>query len=309
MADICVKLRDRVYPSILTHTQATGRWSIVDYPTQQLTLDLAGILKPDKGKVWLAHDWDQVELWFQAAIANDEPLLRAKREKWDIHALNTCEAFGLPYPPTRVDAHGHPDNRAWRESVGWLGKDDARRAFSKRFVYRILYRGNPAHAGDIPGAKALGLDGRKLADASRAWLAAHAAIPLDWARADEFIRTHGYTRTWAGRKRRTLSVGPDRKITEAICRELCNHRMQGGVADLLNLTVVEMNEKMPFLSLLSTKHDALTMECDEGLEEEAWPEYQRIVQQERVVEGVPMIFPASFKRVRWDGTEEKVATL
>ena len=304
-----MRLRERVFPSILTHTQATGRWSIVDYPTQQLTQDLEGVIRPDKGKVWLKHDWDQVELWFQAALAGDEPLLRAKREKWDIHALNTCEAFGLPYPPTRIDAHGHPDNRDWRELVGWRGKDDPRRSFSKRFVYRIIYRGNPAHAGDIPGAKALGLDGRKLADASRVWLAAHAAIPLDWARTDEFILRHGYTATWTGRKRRTLSVGPGGKITEAICRELSNHRMQGGVADLLNISLLELQDEMPYLILLGSKHDALTMECPEELEEGTWPMYQKIVQQERNVEGVNITFPASFARIRWDGTTEKVATI
>lgn len=304
-----MKIRSRVYPDILTHTQATGRWSIVSYPTQQLTKDLDGVICPDKGKIWLHHDFDQVELWLQAAIARDEPLLRAKREKWDIHALNTCETFGLPYPPTRIDAHGHPDNRDWRELVGWRGKDDPRRSFSKRFVYRIIYRGNPAHAGDIPGAKALGLDGRKLADASRTWLAAHAAIPLDWARTDEFILKHGYTITWAGRKRRTLSVDPSGKITDAICRELSNHRMQGSVADLLNISLLELQDAMPYLILLGSKHDALTMECPEELEEETWPEYQRIVQQERDIFGVPLTFPASFARIRWDGTTEKVRTL
>src|SRR4029077_7038383 len=301
-----VQLRERVYPTILTHTQATGRWSIVDYPTQQLTQDLEGVLKPDKGKVWLKHDWDQVELWLQGAIARDEPLLRAKREKWDIHALNTAEAFGLPYPPNRADAHGHPDNLAWRQLVGWKGKDDPRRSFSKRFVYRILYRGNPAHAGDIPGAKALGLDGGKLARAARAWLLPHAAIPLDWTRTDEFILRHGYTRTWAGRKRRTLSVGPSGRITDAICRELCNHRMQGGVADLLNLSLLELLQTMPYLKLLGSKHDALTMECPEDQEEASWPEYQRIVQQARDIDGGSMTFPASYKRLRWDGTTEEV---
>jgi hypothetical protein len=85
--------------------------------------------------------------------------------------------------------------------------------------------------------------------------------------------------------------------------------MQGGVADLLNLSLLELLKEMPFLKLVGSKHDALTMECPEELEEEAWPVYQRIVQQERDVEGVAMGFPASFKRVRFDGTEEKVAQL
>ena len=301
-----MRIRERVYPTVLTHTQATGRWSIVDYPTQQLTADLKDVLIPDKGTAWLSHDWDQVELWFQAANANDLPLLQAKKEKWDIHALNTCEAFGFPYPPTKVDANGHPDNAGWRAAIGWLGKDDPRRTFSKRFVYRIIYRGNPAHAGDIPGAKALGLNGPKLTNASRTWLAAHAAIPQYWARTDEFILRHGYTETWAGRKRRTLSVGANGKITEAICRELSNHRMQGSVADLLNVTLIELVETMPWLKYVVSKHDALTMECPEELVEESWPEYQRIVQQARDIEGVHMTFPGSFATVRWDGTIEKV---
>lgn len=301
-----MNIRERVYPEHLIHTQATGRWSIVSYPTQQLTKDLKHVLKPDRGRVWLRHDWDQVELWIQAAIAGDAALLEAKDNKWDVHALNTCDVFGLPYPQRRTDANHDPANAEWRAAVGWLGKNDTRRSFSKRFVYRIIYRGNPKYAGDIPGAKALGLNGPRLANASSAWLRAHAAIPAYWARTDEHILRYGYTETWAGRKRRTLSVGPNGKITPAICRELCNHRMQGAVADLLNLTLIEMLESMPYMKLLGTKHDELTMECPEELEEQSWPEYKRIATQARDIDGLMTTFPASFSRVRSDGTEEDV---
>ena len=299
-------IRERVYPSIQTHTQATGRWSVVDYPTQQLTTDLEGLVVPDEGTVWLCHDWDQVELWVQAAQANDIALLDAKANKWDVHALNTCQAFGFAPPPNKVDANTHADNAGWRATHNWLGKDDPRRTFSKRFVYRILYRGNPKYAADIPGAKALGLVGPGLERASRAWLSAHPAIPLFWSKTDQFILKHGYTVTWAGRKRRTLSIGLNGQITPAICRELSNHLMQGSVADLLNLTLIELLTCMPYLKLIGSKHDALKVACPSGLVTESWPVYQRIVQQARTINGISLTFPASFHMVRANGTKEPV---
>lgn len=300
-------IRERVYPNIQTHTQATGRWSITDYPTQQLTTDLEGILIPNEGTAWLCHDWDQVELWIQGAQANDTALLDAKKHKWDVHALNTCQAFALPMPPVLVDANGHPDNAGWRATVQWKGKDDIRRSFSKRFVYRILYRGNPQFAGDIPGAKALGLGGPQLVKASRAWLAAHPAIPLFWAKTDAFIHAHGYTVTWAGRKRRTLSRDLSGRISAATCRELSNHLMQGSVADLLNLTVIELLDTMPYLELIGSKHDALKMACPLDKLEESWPVYQKIVQQARLINGHNLTFPGTFQQVNADGSKRSIA--
>jgi len=69
-----VRLRERVFPEFMTHTQANGRWSIVKPALQQLPGDLSDIYVPDHGYMWPKHDWDAVELRIQASIANDKPI-------------------------------------------------------------------------------------------------------------------------------------------------------------------------------------------------------------------------------------------
>lgn len=118
----------------------------------------------------------------------------------------------------------------------------------------------------------------------------------------------GWTRTWAGRKRRLMSINwMDRRIPDSVLREASNFPMQGGVADIMNLTVVELCERLPFLNLVYTMHDSMWMECPIEREEEAWPIYREVVQQARDIYGVMVPFPGSFKRVTTGGLEEKVA--
>jgi DNA polymerase I-like protein with 3'-5' exonuclease and polymerase domains len=299
-------LHDRVYPEFLTHTQANGRWSIVNPALQQLPGDLADIFIPDEGYVWLKHDWDAVELRIQGAIANDKPLLDVFAHRWDPHTLNMCEVLGYPYPTDRRNPHASVDDAEWRTKLDWRGKDDLRRRFAKVFCFRLIYRGDPRFAGDIPGARTLGLDGTKLKQAADRWLQPHHAIRAYWARQDEQIRKYGFTQTWTGRKRRYMSIGPDRVIPAGVFREGANHPIQGGVSDLKNLSLLEILERCPWTSIAKEQHDAFWVACPVEREAETWPIYQEVVQRPRTIEGVVVPFPAEFKRYLSDGTVEKV---
>ena len=301
-----MRLHERVYPEFMTHTQANGRWSIVKPALQQLPGDLSDIYVPDEGTMWMKHDWDAVELRIQASIANDKPMLDVFKQRWDPHTANMCDFLGYPHPVNKRDPHNAPEDAEWRAKLDWRGKDDLRRRFAKTFVFRLIYRGDPRFAGDIPGARQLGLDGKKLVQAADRWLAAHPAIRLYWARQDEQIRTQGFTQTWTGRKRRYMSIGPDRRIPQGVFREGANHPIQGAVADLKNITMLELLERCDWLTLAKEQHDAFWLECPLEREAETWPVYQEVVQREREIEGVRMAFPAEFKRYLADGTVEKV---
>ena len=119
---------------------------------QQLPGDLSDIYVPDVGKVWMKHDWDAVELRIQGAIANDKPLLDVFANRWDPHTANMCDVLGYPHPTNRRDPHHAPEDDTWRRTLDWRGKDDLRRRFAKVFVFRLIYRGDPRFAADIPGA-------------------------------------------------------------------------------------------------------------------------------------------------------------
>ena len=103
-----------------------------------------------------------------------------------------------------------------------------------------------------------------------------------------------------------MSIGPDRVVPSGVFREGANHPIQGAVADLKNLTMIELLETCDWLTLAKEQHDAFWLECPVEREAETWPIYQEVVQRARLIEGVLMPFPAEFKRYLADGSVEKV---
>jgi DNA polymerase I-like protein with 3'-5' exonuclease and polymerase domains len=291
--DPCLKA-DRIYPQIHIHAQASGRWSIIEPPLQQFPKPLAEqLLEPDDDECWIGWDWSNIETWLLAVEAGDGPLLEAMRCGYDTHTLNWCDLVGWSYPPTKTKAlHTDVASMDWRSLHSWEGEDDLRRRFAKTFVYRTHYRGDPRRAGDIPGAKKLAFTPAKLQQASQRYLAAHPAIRHYWDATDRLVRATGETRTWTGRRRRLLGKG------DALLREGTNHRMQGGVADILNLTVVAILNDLPMARLVYTVHDSAWIALPLSALDGAVRAYARIRQHVLTphrIEGRDIVFPASFK--------------
>lgn len=264
--------RERVYPEIKIHAQASGRWSITNPPLQQFPDHLQDLLIPDPGEVWIGYDWDQIELRLLAALSGDEPYLSAFRRGDDVHTLNATAIFG---PPS-----GNPDI------------DSTRRSFAKRFVYRLNYGGDARTAGDIPGAKLLGLTPRALVDASNRYLAAHPAMAR-WRvqTAAEAQRTR-VSRTFTGRRRRLLGDG------KSAIREAYNHPMQGGVADILNLATVQIAARAPWATLVYTCHDAAIWAGEASRAVELRGIIEEVVTQEWEIGNVRLSIPVKFKSER-----------
>jgi DNA polymerase-1 len=279
----------RFYPDQLIHAQASGRWSTNDPPLAQLPSDLRDIVCADPGTVWLGWDWDQIELRINAALSGDAPSIEAFAQDWDIHTLNACDLFGLPYPPNRVDPHTAEDAAVWRELVRWQGKDDLRRVFAKRFVYRLDYGGDPARAGDVPGAKVLGLTSSLLVRASNRYLAQHPQ-KAEWRRqiATEATTTR-ISRTFAGRRRRLLGDG------KKAIREAFNQPMQGGVVDIFNTTFIQLKDACPWLEWAYGMHDSQNWACPVGRVTETLPKLRSIIEQEWDIAGIKTRFPATYK--------------
>ncbi len=299
------QLVDRIFPSIKIHAQASGRWSITEPPLQQLPSDLIDIICPDPGEAWIKWDWDQIELRLLAALSFDEPYLQAFRDDLDVHTINACDIFGLGKPPHLNDGCPHRVGCAkcavWRAANAWVGKDDVRRLFAKRFVYRLNYGGDPGTAGDIPGARQLGLARKGLIDASNRYLAAHPAMAAWRVQAAADARTTHMSRTFMGRRRRLLGDG------KAAVREAFNHPMQGGVSDILNLVTVQIKEELPHARLVYTCHDAATWAVDSSRAERDLSTFKQIATQAWDVKGVKIGFPAKFQPIKYGEEYEKAA--
>lgn len=293
---------DRVYCTQHIHTQTSGRWSTVKPALPLIPPKLRKMLIPDEGWVLLKFDWDQIELRIGSALANDKETLEAFDNKWDLHTLNACDIFGMEYPPDKRDPHKSEANKEWREKYGWEGKDDKRRVFSKGFVYRLRYRGDARYATDIPGARAMGLDGKKMVAAARGYLRGHPSLTPYWNRTDGHILKTRVVRTIYGRKRYLNGPGKAPRIgmVPEICREGSNHPMQGTVSDIFNETVVQVYRRghgVFQLRWVYGAHDSQMWTCPEEHAEAAKELIQEIAQTSRPINGFTVELPVTFDDV------------
>lgn len=175
----------------------------------------------------------------------------------------------------------------------WKGGDDPRRIFAKAGVFRLCYGGLPEGAPSIPGAKALNLPATQLVAASRRWIASHPAIKKFWKEIERQALTRRQLRTFLGRRWNFLSH--DRK---RILRQMYDFPMQGGVADIMNLTLISIKRALQTrVRLAYTMHDSIKLQVkvspflDGDLQT-----IKEIAQAEFNVGGIKMCFPAEFKR-------------
>ena len=271
--------KERIYPEFLPFTQATGRWSTLNPPLAQLPSDLRHIIRPDDGEVWIEFDWNNIEAFIMAYESGDPILLEALGNGFDLHTINVCDLFGYPYPSHLIDPHTSLEDNEWRRTHRWEGKDDVRRVFAKRFMFRLFYGGKPEGAPSIPGADLLvpyGLDKRSLISASKSWLRKHPAITRYWKKI-EYEATHkGIARTAFGRRRILLEWDFKRRIRQAY-----DQPMQGGVSDIMNETLILLWKatKDKGGRLIYTMHDSIKWGIREEHYETMLPVVKEIVER------------------------------
>jgi len=261
---------DRVYPSMKIHAQASGRWSITEPPLQQFPDELYALLIPDSDEVWIGWDWDQIELRILAALADDEVYLDAFERGDDVHKYNAAAIFDV--------------------ALGVVTNEQ--RQFAKRFVYRLNYGGDPRMAGDIPGAKQLGLTPKQLVVASNRYLLAHPKLAAWRVKVEAEARTSKVSRTFMGRRRRLLGDG------RGIVREAYNHPMQGAVADILNTVTIRIAQEVPAATVVYTVHDAAWWALPKVEVQRGELAIQHVLQEAWDVEGRRISIPVKWKTPR-----------
>jgi len=295
-----VLILDRIYHTISTHTQKNARWSYTDPPLAQTPRDLRFIYRPDPGWPWITFDHDQIELRLVAAACQDPTMLEGFAKGWDLHFMACCAMFSLPMPPELKDPTHAEANADWRLVHRWqpcrheedvCGKDDIRRVFAKQFGHRQSYGGTVKKAGDIPGAKRLGLTSKALMQMS---LARAVMFPRlnQWQNEVVVVGSKtGETRAWDGRRRRYLGRG-----STYLRGEMLDHPMQAGVQAI---------ETVIFLSIVSHfgrdalfkfgMSDSQTWAFHAPRYEEAQEKVRELAQPRLCINGAWMDFPASFK--------------
>ena len=227
-------------------------------------------------------------------------MLEGFAKGWDLHFMACCAMFQLPLPPELKDPTHAEANADWRLVHRWqpcrheedvCGKDDIRRVFAKQFGHRQSYGGTVKKAGDIPGAKRLGLTSKALVQMS---LARATMFPRlnQWQNEVVVVGTKtGETRAWDGRRRRYLGRG-----STYLRGEMLDHPMQAGVQAI---------ETVIFLSIVSHfgrdalfkfgMSDSQTWAFHAPRYEEAQVTVRELAQPRLCINGTWMTFPAGFK--------------
>ena len=295
-----MKITERVFHTISTHSQNNARWSYTNPPLAQTPRDLRCIYKPDPSWPWITFDHDQIELRLVAANCKDATMLEGLEKGWDLHLLACCAMFKLPLPPELKDPIHAEANQDWRIEHRWqqcqhatdvCGKDDLRRVFAKQFGHRQSYGGTTKRAGDIPGAKKLGLTSKDLMQMSQNRSAMFPGLGRWQNEVVEVGTRTGETRAWDGRRRRYLGRG-----STYLKGEMLDHPMQAGVQGIETAIFLSIAGYFKMDALFKYgMSDSQTWAFHAPRYEEAKVKVRELAQPRLCISGTWMDFPASFK--------------
>lgn len=295
----------RCHPSINFHTQAGGRHSTTRPPLATLPGDLRNLVLPDPGEVWIGWDWDQQEPRIQRAESGSHVLGRAFDEGEDIHTTFVCQLYGWPYPTNRRDPHSDPLDGEWRDRVGWQGKDDARRVFAKTTRYEINYGGDGTQAAKK--AIRMGVMPEVAKRAATVLLQSDPELATWFRKVEKQVMETHIVRSWDGGRRVFYWVDASMPgMVAEMKRQARNFPPQGGGSGLYNLTIVEITEKVPEVKFVYGMHDSQWWRTDARDWLKPYLRIREIVTQARLINGMAVPFPASFKVMFEDGRVEKV---
>jgi len=320
----------RVYPNMMS-PQASGRMSVSDPPLANFTADtrygpdgIRDCICPDPGEKWVCFDWEAVEARKIGHYCQDPVDKEAFDRKYDIHTVTAQRMFRWPefdFEPTKKALFKAPAGLEWCEQVGRVihagqcrlvghagctihpyGEDHRYRRLAKNCRYCLQY---------AKSEKAMGryvIEMRMRAEelyrfgamylASKPWLTRWKA--QTWHQ----VAVTLISRTWAGRARK-FPKWKSAAMREKVEKEGLNHIIQGGVADMLKVVLAGVRALFRRLRvagrLVYQSHDgakwAVPREIDLGLG------VQEVVEQEWVIDGRPIRYPASYKTVYAPGEE------
>lgn len=301
-------LVERVYPQLSIHTQKTGRWSISNPPMAQLPAWMRDLIIPNEEEAWIEWDWSAIEAHILEVECGSALMKEIHEKGWDGHTYRLCRTAGWDMPPNLNDPHEAPENEAWRAKYKWQGGDDGRRVFMKTATFEMFYGGTGANAARK--ATKLGFNSIQIkAMVSR--LMTDDADYFRWRQhIEDQVRKTRIVRTFSGRPRRCLGVSKQGKgVSAKVLREAINAPMQGGVADILNTTLVLLLDTYPFMTLRYTVHDAAKVAVPLTLLTPTLArEVEAIVTRAHRMGGQEKRFPAKFKLtgapITWKGLIE-----
>lgn len=207
----------------------------------------------DKGNIFVSADYSQIELRLAAALADDQPMIKAFKEGADIHTLTSAEMFGIK--PSDVT----PEQRYAAKAIN----------------FGVLY-GMNTHGLAV----ATGFSYEQAKDFIDRYFELRKGVADYIASIKKMAHDKGYTETLFGRRRPCPDVRSSNFVVRSAAeRAAVNMPLQGTAADMMKLAMIRIHKKLPDgANLILQIHDELVVECPKALSEEV----SKIMQTEMI---------------------------
>jgi DNA polymerase-1 len=195
----------------------------------------------------IAADYSQIELRILAHLSGDPVLLRAFRERVDVHTQTACEVFGVS-----------------RDQV-----TAQHRRVAKAVNYGLIYG-----QSDFGLARALDIPRREAAEYSARYFERFPSIRQYLASVVAQARKDGGTTTLLGRWRPIRDLSSKTQVARRAAERIAqNTPMQGAGADIMKLAMLRSHARLQreqvAATMLLTVHDELVFEADPSIAEQA----------------------------------------
>lgn len=262
----------RVHTTFGQHIAVTGRLSSTNPNLQNIPIRTAdgrevrkGFIPRDADHVLMAADYSQVELRIMAAMSGDENMLKAFRDKEDIHRATAARVFGVA--PEDVTS----DQRSGAKTVNF------------GIIYGISAFGL---------SQRMGISRTESKQIIEAYFSEYSGIKAYMDQCIEVAREKGYVETYFGRRRYLPDIQSRNATTRGFAeRNAINSPIQGTAADVIKIAMLKVQKALKagkFRSkMILQVHDELVFDVHKSeLEDMKQLVYEHMTQA--VDMGVPM---------------------
>jgi len=235
----------RIYTSFLQTGTATGRLSSKDPNLQNIPVrsslgrEVRRAFVAKEGYKLISIDYSQIELRLLAHFSKDRALMEAFNEGKDIHLETAIKLFGEQ-------------------------EAKAKRDFAKSINFGLLYG-----MGSRKLSQELGISTKEAKEIIENYFAAFPTVKSYLEQIQEDVKHQGYVKTLLNRRRVFDYENANAMAKAAILRESVNTVFQGSAADLIKLSMLEIDtfikEEQIDGAMLLQIHDELIFEVKEDI--------------------------------------------
>jgi len=235
---------------------------------------LRGAFIASPGKDLIDRDYPQIEFRVAAVNANDERMMTAVRNGWDIHNANTANMYGIPYEDVALAKSKKKDE---------LTKED-KAILRKRQESKTVGLGTLFGEGARKMAAQLNISVDAAYSLKNLFFEKYPGIEQNIYEMHDFAHEYGFTYTMLGRKRRLHKINNSFSnfIVAQEERQAYNTSVQGSAAELIKLAMLQIHFDKDLRSLgndlLLTVHDELLSEAPKGVSKDVGLRMEELMQ-------------------------------